>query len=26
VAGEADISPYEMLTRLGHRYARVWHG
>ncbi len=26
VAAEADISPYEMLTRLGRRYARVWHG
>jgi alanine racemase len=26
VAAEAGISPYEMLTRLGRRYTRVWHG
>jgi alanine racemase len=26
VAAEAGISPYELLTRLGNRYARVWHG
>lgn len=26
VAAEADASPYEILTRLGRRYARVWHG
>ena len=24
VAAEAGASPYEILTRLGHRYARVW--
>jgi len=26
VAAEAGASPYEILTRLGRRYARVWHG
>jgi alanine racemase len=26
VAEEAGISPYELLTRFGRRYARVWHG
>ena len=25
VAAEAGASPYEILTRLGRRYARVWH-
>jgi alanine racemase len=26
VAEPAGLSPYEILTRLGRRYARVWHG
>jgi alanine racemase len=26
VAAEAGASPYEILTRLGRRYARVWRG